>query len=131
MRFKVFYLADTALLNHLLNAEKIAVPAAVMEDREQALFFLRKRNQISRFLHIQRKWLIHHYVLAGVERRGGQRRMGRVRGGDNHRVDIRVLNSLFRGGNNEDVRQIAFDLFFIPDETTASFRPSTDWISGA
>lgn len=68
MRFKVFYLADTALLNHLLNAEKIAVPAAVMEDREQALFFLRKRNQISRFLHIQRKWLIHHYVLAGVER---------------------------------------------------------------
>ena len=114
MRLKMFHLADTALLNHLLNAEKIAIPAAVMEDREQALFFLRQRNQIPRFVHIQRKRLIHYHMLAGIKRQGGQRRMGRVRGGDNHQVDIRVLNGLFRRGDNEDVRQVAFHFLFIP-----------------
>ena len=114
MRLKMFHLADAALRNHLLNAEKIAVPAAVMEDRKQQLFFFSQRNQIPRFLHIQRERLIHYHMLAGIERQGGQRRMGRVRGGDNHQIDIRVLNGLFRRGDNEHVRQIAFHFLFIP-----------------
>ena len=35
MRLQVLNLAERALLNDLLNAEEIAVPAAVVEDRKQ------------------------------------------------------------------------------------------------
>jgi hypothetical protein len=47
MRLKVLNVADKSLFDNLFNAEEIAVPAAVVEDRKQPLFLLRQRNQLA------------------------------------------------------------------------------------
>ena len=123
MRLQMFNLAERALLNNLLNAEKIAVPAAVVEDGEQTLLFLRQRNQVAGFLHVEGERLIHHDMLAGVQSQRRQRGVRGVGGGNHHQVNIRMLNSLFRGGDHLYVRQIAFNLLFITRRDHGQLKP--------
>ena len=67
MRLQVLDLAERALRNNLFNAEEIAVPAAVMKNREQELFFIRQRDQVAGFLHVEGKRLIHDDMFPGVQ----------------------------------------------------------------
>ncbi len=128
MGLKMFHRADDALLNNLTDPEIVAVPAAVMEDGEQALFLLRQGDQLPGLLHIKGKGFVHHHMLAGVQRQAGQRRVRGVGGGDDHQIDIRMLDRRFRGGDHRDVRQVAFDFFFITrgDEGQVQARHRTD-----
>ena len=64
VRLKVFDLAKGSLLNNLLNAEEVAVPAAVMEDGEQQLLLLRQGNQVAGFLHVECERFVHDHVFA-------------------------------------------------------------------
>ena len=123
MRLQVFDLAERALLNNLLNAEEIAVPAAVVEDGEQTLLFLRQRNQVAGFLHVEGERLIHHDMLAGVQSQRRQRGVRGVGRGNHHQINIRMLNSLFRGGDYLYVRQIAFHLLFITRRDHGQLKP--------
>ena len=113
MRLEVFHRANGALLNDLTDPQVVAVPAAVMEDREQALSLLSQGDQLPGFLHIEGKRFVHHHMLAGVQRQAGQRRVGGVGGGDDHQIDIRMLNRCLRGSDDRDIRQVAFDFLFI------------------
>ena len=113
MRLQMFNLAERALLNDLLNAEEIAVPAAVMEYGEQKLLFVRQRNQVAGFPHVEGKRLIHNHVFTRVQGQRRQRGVRGVRGGDHHQVNIRMLDGLLRRRHHLDVRQIAFHLLFI------------------
>ncbi len=79
MGLKMFHRADGALLNNLTDTEIVAVPTAVMEDGKQPLFHLRRGDQLPGLLHIKGKGFVHHHMLAGVQRRAGQRRVRGVR----------------------------------------------------
>lgn len=79
MRLQMLNLANRALLNNLLNAEEIAVPAAVVENGEQELLFIRQGNQVPGFLHIQSERLIHDHVFSRFQGQRRQRRVGGVR----------------------------------------------------
>lgn len=116
------------MLNHLTDPEIVAVPAAVMEDGEQTLFLLRQGDQLPGLLHIEGKGLIHHHMFAGVQRQTCQRGVRGVRRGDDHQVNVRMLDRSFRGGDHRDVRQVAFDLLFIAgsDERQVQPRHRTD-----
>ena len=123
MRLQVFNLADRALLDYLLNAEEIAVPAAVVEDGKQKLLFIRQRDQVAGFLHVEGKRLIHDHVFTCVEGKRRQRGVRGVGGGNHHQIDIRVLNGLFRGRHYLYVRQVAFNLLFIPGRDDGQLKP--------
>ena len=123
MRFQVFNLAERALLDNLLNAEEIAVPAAVVEDGEQQLLFIRQRNQVAGFLHVEGKRLIDDHVFTRVQGQRRQRGVRGVGGGNHHQIDIRMLNSFFRCRHYLYVRQIAFNLLFITRRDHGQLNP--------
>ena len=111
------------MLNHLTDPEIVAVPAAVMKT-ESRRCFSSARVISSRASCISRVKVCPHHMFAGVQRQAGQRGVRGVRGGDDHQVNVRMLDRCFRGGDHRDVRQVAFDLLFIAVKDEREFSPA-------
>ena len=62
-------------------------------------------------------------MLAGVQSQRRQRGVRGVGRGNHHQINIRMLNSLFRGGDYLYVRQIAFNLLFITRRDHGQLKP--------
>ena len=107
MRFKLHDPAHQPLLYRLAHAEIVAVPAAIVKYRQQLSFLFGQCDQLARFLHIQRKRLIHHHMFARLQRLSGQRRMRGVGRRDHHQIDIRIGDRLLRIGDHSHTGKIS------------------------
>ena len=97
--------ADPAACEHLVQGEEVAVPAPVLEHGEHAAARRRECRQPARVGQAQRERLVHDDVPAGAQCGLGKRRMGRVRAGDHHQVDVGAQECLLRQADHLDAGQ--------------------------
>src|SRR6267378_5024982 len=96
--------------DRVLNGEKIAVPAPVLEHREQDVLFPRDSREMSRLLDGNGEWLVDHDIAAGTHRQLGERRVRFVGARDYDEVDIRMLREHLRIGHDVDIGKDGRDI---------------------
>src|ERR1700692_327740 len=89
----------------VLDREKIAVPAPVLEHREQYVVLLCDSTEMSRLLDGNCERLVHYDVAGRAHRQLGERRVSFIGARDYHEVDIRMRRERFRIGHDVDVRK--------------------------
>ena len=96
--FYVEDIADSFLLEYLLNCQVIRVPAPTLVDRQGALVLLRETNHLIGLGSSKTEWLFRDHVLAGAQHLHGNGGMRIGWSGNNHHIDIRVFCHLLKVG---------------------------------
>ncbi|UCF22457.1 MAG: hypothetical protein JSV72_16155, partial [Ralstonia sp.] len=96
MRFDVHRLADGATGQRSAQGEEIAVPAAVLEHRQQPPRLPRHTRQVPRLRQRDGERLVDHHVLARTQRRLGQRRVLVIRRRDHDQIGLRMCGRRVR-----------------------------------
>ena len=94
--FEVGHPAQLVPVQERPDGEEIGVPAAVVEHRQDPSGLLGPLDQVPGLGGVQGERLVHHHVLAGGQRLGGQGVVAGVGGGDDHQVDVRPGEQVFR-----------------------------------
>jgi hypothetical protein len=89
-------IADEARAHGVTDAEEVAVPAPVLEDRHQQAGSVGGRRQRPRLLERDGERLVDHDVSPGTQRGLCQWRVGVVGCGDDDQRDVVVLNRVAR-----------------------------------
>src|ERR1700704_4909966 len=76
--------SDEIAANRILDGEKVAIPAPVLEHRKQDIVGLRDGGEMSGLFDCDSKWLVHDDIAAGTHRRFGGRRMWFIWAPDYH-----------------------------------------------
>jgi hypothetical protein len=71
-----------------LDSQKVAVPAAVLEHRQNAAVALRNPNQLLPFCTRHGERLVHHHVEPRLQRRLRQRVVRRRRRSEDHKIKV-------------------------------------------
>src|SRR5271156_5036306 len=88
VRFEMSDFAERATCQNLAHRQKIRIPTAILEDGDQSQAALRQGDQFRRFGECVGERLVHHYVLAGVERLAGEIEMRSVRSCDHNQINF-------------------------------------------
>ena len=94
----------------VLDREEIAVPAPVLEHREQDVALLRDSREMSRLLDGNGERLVHHDISPGAHRQLGERRVRFIGARNYDEVDIRMRREHFRIGHDFDIGKDGRDI---------------------
>jgi hypothetical protein len=95
--FEVNHFAEAPGLKDGLRGEDVALPSAILEDREKPILLVGDANEFAGFGEIESEGLIDDDVLAGAKGGSREREVAVVRGGDDDEVEVRVCRRLFCG----------------------------------
>ena len=104
------HIAQRAAPQGRLCAEKVTIPAPVVEHGQQAPADLRQLHQVACLVHRDGEGLVDHHMLAGQQRGAGERVMAVVGAGDDDEVDRRVGGGGQVVGGDPGVRPAGVDL---------------------
>ena len=130
MRLEQDWPADGPLANQALDGQEVAVPAAVLEDAQQAAAPLGGRDDPARFRRAQGEWLVEHDIAARLEAVDRQRFVRRRRRADDDEPDAlnEEWNLIFKNslpGTKVLFRSASSNADFIPESARKllRFRP--------
>src|SRR6266478_4733178 len=95
------------LAYRVLDGEKIAVPAPVLEHGEHDVLLPRDGREMPRLLDSNCEWLVDHHIASGTHRQLRERRVRFIGARDYDEVYIRVRRERFRIGHDLDIRKDA------------------------
>src|SRR5882762_4207129 len=95
------------LAYRVVDGEKIAVPAPVLEHGEHDVLLLRNSREMSRLLDRDCEWLVDHDVAAATHRQLRERRVRFIGARDYDEIDIRMRRENLGIGDDLDIRKDA------------------------
>ena len=101
----VLQLAQHPRFHQVLDLTDRRVVEQHVADHQDALRFGRQPLQLLRLVTEEGDRLLHQQVLALLQRGFGQGEMGLRRGGDNHRIDRRIVQHFFKAGGEGHLRR--------------------------
>src|SRR6267378_1642232 len=99
------------LAYRVLDGEKIAVPAPVLENGEHDVLLPRDSREMSRLLDRNCEWLVDHNITAGTHRQLRERRVRFIGARDYDEVDIRMRRERLWIGHDLDIREDARHIY--------------------
>src|SRR6202012_2160009 len=100
MRFVGNQTPQLAADQYLFDRLEVAIPSAVLVDRQQPLALTGQVNQLRRFFRRQHEWLVDHNIAIGAQTLLGHLKMREARRSHHHQPNARIGKKLLNRSIN-------------------------------
>jgi len=118
----VYGFSKAARFEDGFGGEDVALPAAILKDREEPVVLARDADELPRLGEVKGEGLIYDDVFACAQRGSGEREVAVVRAGDDDQVHIGVRRR-FNGWADGDTREVREHLFRLAGADDSELKP--------